>query len=300
MLATLKQHWPALSARTPDFIQLMRLDRPIGIWLLLWPTLWALYIAGNGVPHGRVLLVFMVGVVLMRSAGCVINDWADRDFDGQVARTKDRPLATGKVTGREALLLFAVLVGLSALLLPFLNLTTFYWAFGALGLAAAYPFMKRLTFLPQVVLGAAFSWAIPMAFTAQEQIPGQLCWLLYAANLSWTVAYDTQYAMADREDDLKAGIKSTAILFGDMDRPIIAFLQATFLFALYLLGRQLGLAWPFYLALLGAAGLFAQQWKMTEGYDSARCLAAFLHNHWVGGLLFAGLFLGYVFKPALG
>lgn len=298
MLATLRHYWPNLADRAPHFIQLMRLDRPIGIWLLLWPTLWAVYIAGDGLPALRILLVFTAGVVLMRSAGCVINDWADRDFDGQVARTKDRPLATGKISSKEALLAFVVLVALSAALLPLLNLTTFYWSFGALALAAAYPFMKRLTFLPQVVLGAAFSWAIPMAFTAQEQVPGHICWLLYAANLSWTVAYDTQYAMADREDDLKAGIKSTAILFGDMDRLIIGCLQGLFLLAMFLLGRQLGLAWPYYLSLLGAALLFWQQARMTEDRDPARCLAAFLHNHWVGGLLFAGLFLGYLLQGA--
>lgn len=284
--------------RLPDFVALARLDRPIGIWLLLWPTLWAVYIAGSGSPVGRVLLVFIAGVVLMRSAGCVINDYADRDFDGQVARTQGRPLATGKVQPKEALLFFAALVGLSALLLPLLNLKTFFWSFGALALATAYPFMKRFTFMPQVVLGAAFSWAIPMAFTAQGQDPSPICWLLYAANLSWTVAYDTQYAMADREDDLKAGIKSTAILFGDMDRLIIGCLQGVFLLALYFLAKRLGLAWPFYASLLAAAGMFWQQARMTEKREPAACLAAFLHNHWVGAVLFAGLILGYLFKLA--
>jgi 4-hydroxybenzoate polyprenyltransferase len=189
--------------RLPDFIALARLDRPIGIWLLLWPTLWAVYIAGNGMPSARILIIFTLGVVLMRSAGCVINDWADRHVDGQVQRTKDRPIVSGKVRANEALVLFVALVAAAAALLPFLNKATFYWSFGAIGLATLYPFMKRFTHLPQVVLGAAFSWSIPMAFVAQGETPGPACWLLYAANLCWTVAYDTQYAMADREDDLQ-------------------------------------------------------------------------------------------------
>lgn len=292
--AALVQRYP----RLPDFVALARLDRPIGIWLLMWPTLWALYLAADGTPGLRVLLVFMAGVVLMRSAGCVINDYADRDFDGQVWRTKERPLASGKISAKEALAFFALLLALSAALLPLLNLKTFFWSFGALGLAVSYPFMKRFTFLPQVVLGAAFSWAIPMAFVAQDQTPSHVCWLIYAANLSWTVAYDTQYAMADREDDLKAGIKSTAILFGDMDRLIIGCLQAIFLFALYLLGKQLALAWPFYVSLLAAAGLFWHQARLTEKREPAPCLAAFLHNHWVGAAIFAGFFLGYLFQRA--
>jgi 4-hydroxybenzoate polyprenyltransferase len=285
--------------RLPDFVALARLNRPIGIWLLLWPTLWAVFIAGNGHPPASILLIFSLGVVLMRSAGCVINDFADRDFDGQVWRTKGRPLATGKVRPKEALAFFALLVGLAALLLPFLNLTTFYWSFGALAIAVAYPFMKRYTFLPQVVLGAAFSWGIPMAFTAQGQTPGLVCWLLYVANLGWTVAYDTQYAMADRADDLKAGIKSTAILFGAQDRLIIGILQALFLVLLAVLGWQLGLAWPFYVALAGALGLFGWQARLTREREPAACLAAFLHNHWVGALLFAGLYLGYLLRLPL-
>jgi 4-hydroxybenzoate polyprenyltransferase len=215
-----------------------------------------------------------------------------------VARTKGRPLATGKIKPKEALVFFALLLGLAALILPFLNRMTFIWSLGALALAVVYPFMKRLTFLPQVVLGAAFSWGIPMAFTAQDKLPDHLCWLLYAANLAWTVAYDTQYAMADRDDDLKAGIKSTAILFGELDRFMVGCLQATFLVALWLLGRQLPLAWPFPVSLLAAALLFFWQARLTRERESAACLAAFLHNHWVGGVLFAGLFLGYVLAPA--
>jgi 4-hydroxybenzoate polyprenyltransferase len=284
--------------RLPDFIALARLDRPIGIWLLLWPTLWAVYIAGNGLPSARILIIFTLGVVLMRSAGCVINDWADRHVDGQVRRTKDRPLASGKITPNEALVLFAVLVLAAAALLPFLNKPTFYWSFGALGLATLYPFMKRYTHLPQVVLGAAFSWSIPMAFVAQGETPGPACWLLYAANLCWTVAYDTQYAMADREDDLKAGIKSTAILFDDMDLLIIGCLQGLFLLALWMLGNRLGLGWPFFVSLGAAAVLFVVQYRRCEAREAEGCFSAFLHNHWVGAVVFAGVFGGYLLTTA--
>jgi len=297
LTSPLLKHWP----RLPEFLALARFDRPIGIWLLLWPTLWAVYIAGNGLPAPRILLIFILGVVLMRAAGCVINDWADRNFDGQVSRTKNRPIASGKITPNEALVFFAALVLAAALLLPFLNRATFYWSFGALGLATLYPFMKRYTHLPQIVLGAAFSWAIPMAFVAQGQTPGPVCWLLYAANLCWTVAYDTQYAMVDREDDLNAGIKSTAILFGDMDLLIIGCLQAMFLLALWMLGTRLELAWPFFVAIAGVVGLFVVQYRRCAEREPAACLSAFLHNHWVGALLFAGVFLGYLFKvpPAI-
>ncbi len=284
--------------RLPDFLKLARFDRPIGIWLLLWPTLWAVYIAGNGNPPLRILLVFGAGVVLMRAAGCVINDIADRKVDGQVARTKERPLATGRIQTREAAAFFILLLALAASLLLFLNKATFYWALGAVAIASLYPFMKRYTYLPQVVLGAAFSWGIPMAFVAQGKAPGPECWLIFAGNLCWTVAYDTYYAMADREDDLKAGIKSTAILFGDMDLLMIGMLQAIFLFALWLLGGRLGLAWPFAVSLLAAAALFAWEFRLAGQREPARCLQAFLHNHWVGGVVFAGVFGGYLLKAA--
>ena len=282
------------NSRLPDFIALMRLDRPIGIWLLLWPTLWAVWIAGDGHPSWRIVLVFTLGVVLMRSAGCVINDYADRDFDGQVSRTAGRPLATGRVRPFEALWLFAALIALSASLLLFLNAMTFWWSFGALALATAYPFMKRYTYLPQVVLGAAFSWAIPMAFTAQGKTPDALCWLLYASNLAWTVAYDTQYAMADRDDDLKAGIKSTAILFGELDRGIIFGLQLLFLAGMAMAGQQLLLGWPWWAGLAGAAGLFVQQAWQTRERSPEACLGAFRGNHPVGLLLFVALLAGWL------
>lgn len=296
LLRQLRKHSPLLADRLPVYARLMRLERPIGTWLLLWPTLWALYIAGNGNPAGRVLLVFIAGTVLMRSAGCVINDFADRHVDGAVERTKGRPFAKGEVRSKEALLLFAGLVGCSALLLLLLNRATFWWSFGALALATTYPFMKRYTYLPQVVLGAAFAWAIPMAFAAQDAEVGRSAWLLYAGALCWTVAYDTFYAMADREDDLKAGVKSTAILFGDMDLLMIGSLQALFLFALWLLGKQLALGWPWAVSLMAAAGLFAWEHWWAQKRDPQRCLEAFLHNHWVGATLFGGLFVSYLLK----
>ena len=285
----------SLAARLPDIIALMRLDRPIGIWLLLWPTLWAVWIAGDGHPSLSIVLIFTLGVVFMRSAGCVINDYADRHWDGEVARTADRPLVTGRVSAKEALLLFALLVGLSASLLLWLNRETFYWSFGALALATLYPFMKRHTYLPQVVLGAAFSWAIPMAFVAQGKSPDALCWLLYSANLAWTVAYDTQYAMCDRDDDLKAGIKSTAILFGELDLLMVGLLQGLFLVGLFLLGQQLSLGWPWYAGLLAAFILFALQAWQTRARESQACLDAFKNNHLVGLVVFIALLGGWLF-----
>lgn len=285
----------SFASRLPDFIALMRLDRPIGIWLLLWPTLWAVWIAGDGHPSLSIVLIFTLGVVFMRSAGCVINDYADRHWDGEVARTADRPLVTGRVSAKEALLLFALLVGLSASLLLWLNRETFYWSFGALALATLYPFMKRYTYLPQVVLGAAFSWAIPMAFVAQGKSPDALCWLLYSANLAWTVAYDTQYAMCDRDDDLKAGIKSTAILFGELDLLMVGLLQGLFLVGLFLLGQQLSLGWPWYAGLLAAFILFALQAWQTRARESQACLDAFKNNHLVGLVVFIALLGGWLF-----
>lgn len=286
------------SPRLALYARLLRLDRPIGIFLLLWPTWWALWIAGNGRPSLTNVIVFTIGVVLMRSAGCAINDFADRDFDRQVWRTKQRPLATGELRPREALGLFTGLAFIAFLLTLFLNRYTILLSVGGLLLAAAYPFMKRYTHLPQVVLGAAFSWAIPMAFAAeQEAVPG-IAWLLFAANLCWTVAYDTFYAMADREDDLKAGVKSTAILFGRADLPVIGLLQACALALLGLAGREAGLGWPFGLSLAGAALLFAWEHRLARHREPAACLQAFLHNNWVGMILFAGIYLAFVTASA--
>jgi len=284
----------SLKQRLPLYAEVMRLQRPIGIYLLLWPTLWAVWIAASGKPSVKIVVIFSLGVLLMRSAGCVINDWADRHFDGQVTRTKDRPIASGRLPAREALYLFIFLIACSALLLPFLNLTTFFWSFGALALASLYPFMKRFTYLPQLVLGAAFSWAIPMAFVAQEQSPAVLCWLLYAANLVWTVAYDTQYAMADRDDDLKIGVKSTAILFGRYDLTIIITLQSLFITLMAIIGHLLhfGLIWSITLGI--CIGLFVWQWRHCRDRIASHCTEAFLHNHKVGMILFIGLVLSTI------
>ncbi len=279
-------------AHIPFYIQLMRADKPIGTYLLLWPTLWALWLAAGGWPSITNLVVFCLGTFVMRSAGCVINDYADRDFDRHVARTEARPLTSGQVSEREALQLFAVLVAIAVLLVLFTNPMTWLLAPGALLIASAYPFMKRYTHLPQVVLGAAFSWSIPMAYAAEtESLPLEM-WLLYAANLLWVVAYDTYYAMVDRDDDLKIGIRSTAILFGRYDRLIIVALQAIALTIIYFIGERANLSWPFHVSLVVAAALFAQQWYATRDRDRARCFKAFLDNHYVGLVIFLGIALG--------
>ncbi|MCS4306040.1 4-hydroxybenzoate polyprenyltransferase [Rheinheimera pacifica] len=274
------------------YLQLMRVNKPIGTYLLLWPTWWALWLAANGPPPLYLLLVFSLGVLLMRAAGCVINDYADRKWDGAVERTKQRPLASGAISSNEALQLFALLVLLSAGLLLFLNWQTVLLSVVALLLAAVYPFMKRYTHLPQVVLGAAFSWGMPMAFMAiQLQLP-PLLWLLYLANLLWTVAYDTYYALVDRPDDLKVGIKSTAILFGKYALPIIALLQLCTLLLLVAVGYLAQLHLVFYLSLIAAAGCFIYQYIIARR-SSQGCFSAFLHNHYVGILVFAGIALSY-------
>ncbi|WP_394560205.1 4-hydroxybenzoate octaprenyltransferase [Aquipseudomonas alcaligenes] len=283
--------------RTWDFVQLMRLEKPIGIYLLLWPTLWALWVASKGVPSLKLLLIFVLGTLFMRAAGCVINDYADRNFDGHVARTKARPLADGRVTPREALILFAVLVAMSFVLVLFTNLTTILLSFGGLALAACYPFMKRYTYYPQVVLGAAFSWGMPMAFSAVAgELPPPEAWLLYIANLLWTVAYDTYYAMTDREDDLKIGVKSTAILFGDADRVIILTLQGLAILCLAMAGSRFGLGIWFLLGLLGAVACFAWEFWYTRERDPQKCFAAFLHNHWAGLAILLGIVIDYALR----
>ena len=283
--------------RTWDFVQLMRLEKPIGIYLLLWPTLWALWVASKGVPDFKWLLIFVLGTLFMRAAGCVINDYADRHFDGHVARTRGRPLADGRVTPREALILFAVLVALSFVLVLFTNLTTILLSFGGLALAACYPFMKRYTYYPQVVLGAAFSWGMPMAFSAVTgELPPPEAWLLYIANLLWTVAYDTYYAMTDREDDLNIGVKSTAILFGEADRLIILTLQGLALLCLAMAGARFSLGIWFLLGLLGAAACFAWEFWSTRGREPQACFAAFLHNHWAGLAILLGIVVDYALR----
>lgn len=277
------------------YVQLMRLEKPIGTYLLLWPTWWALWLAAEGVPPLHLLLVFSAGVVLMRAAGCVINDYADRKWDGAVERTKQRPLASGAVTGTEALQLFVLLLLLSAGLLVFLNWQTVLLSLVAVLLAAVYPFMKRYTHLPQVVLGAAFSWGMPMAFMAIQLNLPPLLWLLYLANLLWTVAYDTYYALVDRPDDVKVGIKSTAILFGRHALPIIALLQLLTLLLLTAVGYLAQLHWVYYLSLPGAAGCFLYQYRIAR-VSRQGCFAAFLHNHYVGMLVFAGIALSYLLQ----
>ncbi|PAU86998.1 4-hydroxybenzoate octaprenyltransferase [Pseudomonas sp. WN033] len=296
MLGLLIKPLQRVHPRALDFIQLMRLDRPIGTYLLLWPTLWALWLAAEGVPNIKVLVIFVVGVILMRAAGCVINDYADRNFDGHVSRTRQRPLATGRISAREALILFAILTGLSGLLVLLTNALTIKLAFVGIALASIYPFCKRFTFYPQVILGAAFSWAIPMAFAAQAaELPVAL-WLVFIANLLWTVAYDTEYAMCDREDDLKIGVKSTAILFGEADRLIIGLLQGLTLICLLLVGSRFELGLYYHLGLLTMTLGFAwQQWLIREREPQA-CLRAFLANHWAGMLVFIGLALDYAMR----
>lgn len=277
------------------YLQLMRLEKPIGTYLLLWPTWWALWLAAEGVPPLSMLIVFTLGVVLMRAAGCVINDYADRHWDGAVERTKARPLASGAVSAAEALQLFGLLVLLSASLLLWLNWQTVLLSVVALLLAAVYPFMKRYTHLPQVVLGAAFSWGMPMAFMAIQLKLPLLVWLLYLANLLWTVAYDTYYALVDRPDDVKVGIKSTAILFGDYALPIIVLLQLGTLGLLVAVGYLAALHWLYYLSLLAAAGCFVYQYRLAQR-GRAGCFSAFLHNHYVGMLVFFGIALSYVLQ----
>jgi len=281
------------TARLQALLQLIRFDKPIGTLLLLWPTLWALWIAAGGVPDPGLLLIFVLGTFLTRSAGCIVNDLADRHVDGAVQRTSNRPLVTGTVTQREALALFLVLMALAFALVLFTNRLTVGLSVVAVLLASCYPFMKRVTQLPQVVLGAAFSWGIPMAFAAQlGELPPAL-WLLYLGNLLWTVAYDTKYAMVDRDDDLKVGIKSTAILFGRHDRLVVGVLQLLALAALYFAGRAFALGPYFNLSLLAAAGLFAYHQYLIRHRDRDACFRAFLHNNWVGLVVFLGIAAHY-------
>ncbi|OXL27119.1 4-hydroxybenzoate octaprenyltransferase [Psychrobacter sp. DAB_AL32B] len=283
------------------YIQLTRFDKPVGIELLLWPTLWGVLLAAMGqaqqqgetagLPSLKVFAIFALGAILMRAAGCAINDFADRKVDGHVSRTKGRPLADGRLSGKEAIAAFLVLVLLSGSLLFFLPIQVFYWSFGAVILAFIYPFMKRYTHLPQVFLAAAFGWAIPMAYVAIQGVPDIWCWLLFLAYMCWTVAYDTQYAMADREDDLKIGVKSTAILFGRYDVIIISVLQTLFLLIMgavmwhYFAPTSLGITPVFGLALV--AMMFAKQNSACASRNALVCFQAFLANIWVGRYVFA-------------
>ncbi len=292
----LERQRPAWQRRLRAYWILIRANRPIGIFLLLWPALWALWIAGEGNPPWQAALIFVLGTVLMRSAGCAINDYADRDFDGHVERTAGRPLATGLIRPREALAVFAVLVLAAFGLVLFLNRLTVMMSFVAVALAAVYPFMKRYTHLPQLVLGMAFGWAVPMAFTALHGTVPPLAWELFAATVIWALIYDTEYAMVDREDDLRIGIKSSAILFGRYDRPIIGLLQLTMLALLWDVGRCAGLGWGWRGGLLAAAGLFAWQQVLIRHRERPACFRAFLNNNIFGLVLFIGLFLDYLLR----
>ena len=278
-----------------QYALLMRMNRPIGVYLLLWPTVWALWIAGEGNPDTWVTLVFVAGVVLMRSAGCVINDYADRDFDPHVSRTRNRPIAAGNVKPGEALLLFVMLCLVAFTLVLTMNWLTVWLSVGGVLLAAIYPFMKRYTYLPQVFLGLAFGWAIPMAFAAQTGEIPIIAWLLLTATVLWATAYDSMYAMVDIEDDINIGVKSTAILFGDADRLIIGSMQALFLLTMVIVGNRLGLGLYYFSGLMAAALLVVYQQFLIRDRDPESCFKAFLNNHWFGAIIFAGLVLHYWF-----
>ena len=271
--------------------QLARMDKPIGTLLLLWPTLWSLWLASAGVPPLWPLLAMGLGVVLMRAAGCVINDYADRHVDGHVQRTAQRPLPAGQLTARQALVFFALLVGLAFLLVLTLNRQTIVLSVVGLLLAVIYPFMKRVTHLPQLVLGLAFSWSIPMAWVAVANELTLTTWLLFGANVLWTIAYDTYYAMVDREDDRRIGVKSTAILFGRYDLLMIALLQVTTLLTLLLVGWLQQLNGLFYASVLVAAALFVYQGVSARDRNRQACFHAFLANNWVGCVIFGGILL---------
>ncbi|MBQ4834011.1 4-hydroxybenzoate octaprenyltransferase [Pseudoalteromonas sp. MMG010] len=277
----------------PYYGQLMRLDKPIGILLLLWPTYWALWLANDGLASLHNFIVFTLGVVVMRSAGCVINDFADRKVDGAVKRTAKRPLAAGHVLPGEALSLFVLLIFLAFLLVITLGLNTILLSFGALALAFTYPFMKRFTHLPQVVLGAAFGWAIPMAYMASTGTVPMQAWLLFVANVLWTVAYDTMYAMVDRDDDVKIGVKSTAILFSQLDRHIIFLLNGCFIGLLLAIGFLENLTWEYFIGLSVAVALLLYQQWLIRTRERETCFKAFINNHYVGMAVFAGLFFSY-------
>jgi 4-hydroxybenzoate polyprenyltransferase len=271
----------------------MRFHKPIGIFLLLWPTLWALWLAGEGKPNLFIVLIFMLGVVLMRAAGCVINDLADRHFDAHVERTRDRPLVTGQVSTKEALVLFFILIFCAFLLVLFLNQLTFQLAFIGALLAVIYPLLKRVTHLPQFGLGLAFAWGVPMSFAALTNSVPLKAWVLFFAAAIWPVIYDTMYAMVDREDDKKIGVKSTAILFANYDRMILGVLQVMFLVSLFLVGYLFGLDQFYDMSLLAVLGLFLYQQKLIKNRERENCFKAFLNNHWVGLFIFAGMVASY-------
>ncbi|WP_113066077.1 4-hydroxybenzoate octaprenyltransferase [Oleiagrimonas sp. MCCC 1A03011] len=286
LLKCLPERW---RAPTYDMLVLTRMDRPVGALLLLWACWWALWLAAMDFPPWKPWLIFTLGVFVMRSAGCAINDYADRKLDAQVQRTRERPIAAGRITPKRALTVFFVLLLVAFGLVLLTNPLTIKLSFGGAALAAIYPFTKRYTHLPQVVLGAAFGWSIPMAFAAVANHVPPMAWLLFLANVVWSTMYDTEYAMVDREDDLKVGAKSTAILFGELDRVIVAILMATFLLAMVMVGHRAQLAWPYWLGVVAASGLMVWQQWLIRGRERMPCLHAFRNNNWVGFALWMGL-----------
>jgi len=282
--------------RLRDYVSLMRLDKPIGIFLLLWPALWALLVASEGQPDPRVLLIFVAGVILMRSAGCVMNDYADRDIDRHVSRTQNRPLTAGRVTTREAMILFGLLALGALLLVLQLNRLTILLSLVGAFLAVSYPFMKRFTYLPQVYLGATFGWAVPMAFAAELNSVPPVAWLMFIATLLWATAYDTMYAMVDRMDDIALGVKSTAILFGELDRQAIGLIQAMLIVCLVMIGYQAELGWIYYLGVCAAAVLAVYQQYLIRFREREACFRAFLNNNWFGAVVFLGILLDYMVR----
>jgi 4-hydroxybenzoate polyprenyltransferase len=290
---------PELVAQVRNYGKLMRVDKPIGIWLLLWPTLWALWLAGEGHPKQGLFVVFTVGVFVMRSAGCVLNDYVDRNIDPYVERTRTRPIASGAVAPMEALTLFVALGLIAIGLATMLNRPAQLLAIVAAGLTIAYPFVKRFVSIPQFILGAAFGWAVPMVFAAQTGRAPQLAWIVFGAAIIWAVIYDTFYAMVDREDDRKIGVKSTALLFGDADLFVIAGLQLIMLLALIFIGVRAELGFWYYLSVACAAGLMGYHQWLARDRRPAGCFAAFLHNHFIGLIVFIGIVLHYSFNPSV-
>ena len=279
--------------RAYQYWHLMRFDRPIGIFLLLWPAMWALWIAGKGQPDPLIIAVIVSGVVVMRGAGCVINDYADRKFDPLVSRTRQRPIAAGRVTANEALILFGLLVASAFALVFLLNWMTIMLSFVGAILATSYPFMKRYTYFPQVYLGLAFGWAVPMVFAAQTESVPKTAWLLYIATILWAMAYDTMYAMVDRDDDIKIGVKSTAILFGDLDRMFVGIIQVLVVLTLIAVGNQEAMGWAYFMALFVAVGLAVYQQILISDRSKDGCFKAFLNNSWFGAVIFAGIATHY-------
>ena len=289
---------PEILGQLRNYGKLMRVDKPVGIWLLMWPTLWALWLAGEGSPDQGLFVIFLLGVFVMRSAGCVLNDFVDRKIDPYVERTRSRPLASGAVAPFEALILFVAL-GLVAIgLVIMLNKQAQLLAVVGAALTVAYPFVKRYVSIPQFILGAAFGWAVPMAFAAQTGTTPELAWLVFGAALIWAVIYDTFYAMVDREDDRKLGVKSTAILFGEVDLFVIAGLQALMVAALALVGYRAELGFWYYASVVVAAGLMAWHLWLARDRQPAGCFRAFLQNHYIGMIVFIGIVLHYTFNPA--